>query len=104
MLCRSRAVHSDYLVAVEVVDGRSGVHSGYLVAVVAVVLVRFGGCAKGPLVLLVRVPLDTPQVLDSTPRVSEFQVEVKKIPSSVPYPKHWGTLAQFPLGRQKATV
>jgi hypothetical protein len=35
-------------------------------------LVRFSGCAKGPLVLLVRVPLDTPQVLGSTPRVSEF--------------------------------
>jgi hypothetical protein len=47
MLCRSHAVHSDYLVAVEVADGRSGVHSGYLVAVIAVIaviLVRFGGC------------------------------------------------------------
>ena len=38
MFCRSRAVHNDYLVVVEVADGRSGVHSGYLVAVVAVAL------------------------------------------------------------------
>ena len=43
MFCRSRTVHSDYLVAVEFVDGRLGVHSGYLVAVVAVILVHFGG-------------------------------------------------------------
>jgi hypothetical protein len=44
MLCRSHAVHSDYLVVVEVADGRSGVHSGYQVAVIAVILVRFSGC------------------------------------------------------------
>ena len=30
----------------------------------------------------------TPQVLSSTPRGSEFQVEVKKIPSPAPCPKH----------------
>ena len=39
---------------------------------------------QGPLAELVRGTSGTPQVLGSTPRGSEFQVEVKKIPSSVP--------------------
>ena len=40
--------------------------------------------AKGCLAQTVRFPGGTPQVLSSTPRGSEFQAEVKKIPSSVP--------------------
>jgi len=36
--------------------------------------------AKGPLAELVRGTSGTPQVLGLTPRGSEFQVEVKKIP------------------------
>ena len=46
--------------------------------------------AKGPLVQLVERPSGTPQVLGSTPRGSEFQAEVKKIPSSVPITKALG--------------
>ena len=40
--------------------------------------------AKGRLVQAVRWPGGTPQVLSSTPRGSEFQAEVKKIPSPTP--------------------
>src|SRR6185312_6749357 len=35
-------------------------------------------------------PSGTPQVLGSTPRGSEFQVEVKKTPSPASCPKHCG--------------
>ena len=61
--------------------------------------------AKGRLAQTVRWPSGTPQVLGSTPRGSEFQAEVKKIPSSVPITKALGGApAQFSLGRRKATV
>jgi len=43
---------------------------------------------KGLYLRWLEEPSGTPQVLGSTPRGSEFQAEVKKIPSSVPWPKH----------------
>jgi hypothetical protein len=44
--------------------------------------------ANGPLVQLVESLCSTHRVLDSTPRGSEFQTEVKKNPFICPRPKH----------------
>ena len=44
---------------------------------------------KGLYLRWLEEPSGTPQVLGSTPRGSEFQAEVKKIPSLAPVPMHW---------------
>src|SRR6185437_9909539 len=45
---------------------------------------------KGLYLRWLEEPSGTPQVLGSTPRGSEFQVEVKKTPSPASFPKHCG--------------